>query len=124
MVHNALYETSVAGVTKLLKAPFKIRRFSMGCCKHEEKKFISCYPTEHWSLLKLQPCIFTKTESLHKNVFSFYDSCCKLLVFLWNTSRQKFSFFYFAFSVFLFLFLFCFVLFVFVLLENLIISMH
>ena len=122
MVHNALYETSVAGVTKLLKAPFKIRRFSMGCCKHEEKKFISCYPTEHWSLLKLQPCIFTKTESLHKNFFSFYDSCCKLLVFCGTLLGKNLVFFILLFLFFCFCF--CFVLFVFVLLENLIISMH
>ena len=109
MVHNALYETSVAGVTRLLKATVKVRRFSMGCCKHEKKKFISCYSTEHWSLLKLQPCIFTKTESLHKNFFSFYDPCCKLLVFCGTLLGKNLVFFILLFLFFCFCF--CFVLF-------------
>ena len=43
MIHNLLYETKVTGVTKLLKAHVKIRSFSMGYCKHEQKKYIvSC----------------------------------------------------------------------------------
>ena len=45
MIHNILYEAKVTGVTKLLKAHVKIESFSMGYCKHEQKKYIVCYKT-------------------------------------------------------------------------------
>ena len=41
MIYNVLYETNVTGLTKLLKAHVKIRSFSMGYCKREQKKFVS-----------------------------------------------------------------------------------
>ena len=41
MMHNILCEANVTGVTKLLKAHVKIKSFSMGCCKREQKKFIN-----------------------------------------------------------------------------------
>ena len=36
-----LCETNVASVTKPLKAHVKIKSFSMGYCKREQKKFIN-----------------------------------------------------------------------------------
>ena len=43
MIHNPLHEAKVTDATKLLKALVKIRSFSMGYCKHEQKKYIvSC----------------------------------------------------------------------------------
>ena len=45
MIHNLLYETKVTGVTKLLKAHVKIRSFSVGYCKYEQKKYIVSYKT-------------------------------------------------------------------------------
>ena len=40
-----LYKTKVTGVTKLLKAQVKIRTFSVGCGKHEQKKYIVSHKT-------------------------------------------------------------------------------
>ena len=40
LIHNLLYETKVIDVTKLLKVHVKNRSFSMGCCKHDQKKYI------------------------------------------------------------------------------------
>ena len=45
MIHNLSYETKVTGVTRLLKAHVKIRSFSMGYCKQEQKKYIVSYKT-------------------------------------------------------------------------------
>ena len=45
MMHNLLYEKKVTGATKLLKAHDKIGSFSMGHCKHEQKKYIVSYKT-------------------------------------------------------------------------------
>ena len=45
MIHNLLHETKVTDVTELLKAHVKIRSFSMGYCKHEQKKYIVSYKT-------------------------------------------------------------------------------
>ena len=45
MIHNLLYETKVTVVTNFLKAHVKIRSFSMGYCKHGQKKFIISYKT-------------------------------------------------------------------------------
>ena len=45
MIHNLLYETKVIGVTKLLKSHVMTRGFSMGYCKHEQKKYIISYKT-------------------------------------------------------------------------------
>ena len=45
MIHNLLYETKVTGVTNLLKPLVKIRSFSMGYRKHEQKKYIVRYKT-------------------------------------------------------------------------------
>ena len=43
MIHNLLSETKVTCVTKYLKAHVKIIRFTVGYCKHEQKKYIvSC----------------------------------------------------------------------------------
>ena len=42
MINNLLYEIKVTGATKLLKAHVKIRSVSMGYCKHEQKKYVSC----------------------------------------------------------------------------------
>ena len=37
---NVLHETNMTGVTKLLKAHVKIRSFSMGYCKREQKHLL------------------------------------------------------------------------------------
>ena len=41
MIHNLLYETKVTGV----KVHSEIRSFSMGYCKHEQKKYFISYKT-------------------------------------------------------------------------------
>ena len=43
MIHNLLYETKAIGVTILLKSHVKTGSFSMGYCKHEQKKYIISY---------------------------------------------------------------------------------
>ena len=48
MIYNVLYETNVTGLTKLLKAHVKIRSFSMGYCKREQKKFVSYKTSVGW----------------------------------------------------------------------------
>ena len=40
MIHNLLYETRVTSVIKLLKADVKVRSFSMGHDKHEQREYI------------------------------------------------------------------------------------
>ena len=42
---NLLYETKVIGVIKLFKSYVKTKSFSMGHCKHEQKKYIISYET-------------------------------------------------------------------------------
>ena len=44
-IRNLLYETKVTGVTKLFKSYVKAKSFSMGYCKHEQKKYIISYKT-------------------------------------------------------------------------------
>ena len=44
-IRNLLYETKVIGVTKLFKSYVKTKSFSMGYCKHEQKKYIISYKT-------------------------------------------------------------------------------
>ena len=44
-IANLLYETKAIGVTKLFKSYVKTKIFSMGYCKHEQKKYIIRYKT-------------------------------------------------------------------------------
>ena len=57
------------------------------------------FSTEHCSLLKLQPCIFTKTKSLHKYFLSFMINAANYL-FLWSNSKCNFSIFQEGFNHF------------------------
>ena len=44
-IPKLLSETKVIGVTKLFKLCVKTNSFSMGYCKHEQKKYIISYKT-------------------------------------------------------------------------------
>ena len=113
VIHNLLYETKVTCVTKCLKAHVKIIRFTVGYCKHEQKKYIvSCktsnmlffinfcklfLSTNEVLYLQKQPLVSTLQKQLLlilKNIFAVLWSLPEIVCFLWSTSVVLLEYFF------------------------------
>ena len=92
MIHNLLYETKVTGVNKLLKVHVKIRRFSMGYCKDEQKKYIVSYKTSSGQDMQYNVDVdaYIFLHYIYFFFFNFHELLLSIFIIFTNTAAGRY----------------------------------